>query len=175
VPRSVPQPVSCIPHYHPGRRDLPDPVGNGDLSLASLPTARPGLSDGAHAPDPTVVCSPLRRSGAPPLVPDTAFRAVGLRPAVPTQGSFAREALPSVSATTSPCAGPPASRGHFAQCAYRRALAGCAIPGWSGGPSRFGSALLSWSAVPHTPAAGRVHMTSASPPTAAFTHLTRLG
>ncbi len=126
-----------------------------------------------NTPDPTMVCSPLRLPGVPPLAPDAAFRAAGLRQAVPTQGSFAREALPSVSATTSPCADPTASRCHFAHRAYRRARAGCAIPGWSVGPSRFGSALLSWSAVPSTPAAGRVRLTSTSPPTSAFAHLRR--
>jgi len=37
VPQSVPQSVSCIPHYHLGLRDFPSPVGSEDLSAWSLP------------------------------------------------------------------------------------------------------------------------------------------
>ena len=48
VPQSMPQSVSCIPRYHPGRRDFPDPVGSEDLSSSDLPTPASSLSDGAH-------------------------------------------------------------------------------------------------------------------------------
>jgi hypothetical protein len=37
VPHSVPRPVSCVPHYHPGRRDFPGPVGSESLSSCGLP------------------------------------------------------------------------------------------------------------------------------------------
>ena len=40
MPQSVPQPVSCIPLYHPGRRDFPGPVGSEDLYPWSLPGVR---------------------------------------------------------------------------------------------------------------------------------------
>ena len=53
-------------------------------------------------------------------------------------------------------------------CLMEGVLAACATHGWSRGPSRFGSALLSWSATPSTPAARRVLLTSSSPTTSAF-------
>jgi len=37
VPQSVPRPVSCVPHYHPGRRDFPGPVGSESISSCYLP------------------------------------------------------------------------------------------------------------------------------------------
>jgi len=48
VPRSEPQSVSCLPHYHPGRRDFPGPVGSEGLSAPSLPAASSRSSVGAR-------------------------------------------------------------------------------------------------------------------------------
>jgi hypothetical protein len=151
VPLSVPQPVSCVPLYHPGRRDFPGPVGSEDMSSWSLPASARGSSDGAHMPRVTRFAPRLVRSvfpGSPgtesqPFVPDrTAF----------AQGPFAPQALPCFHATTGPCADPRASPLPFGNRLMGEVLAACAIHGWSRGPSRFESALLSCSATSSTPA-----------------------
>ena len=85
------------------------------------------------------------------------------------QGPFAPEALPSFHATTGPCADPRASHLPFGNRLMGDVLAACAIHGWSREPSRFWPALLSWSATSSTPAVPRVHLTSSSPTTSAFT------
>ena len=112
VPRSVPQSVSCVLHYHPGQRDFPSPVGSGDISARSLPGRQTveamvrvrGLQFGLlHASSGWLMRS----------IPDTEFRCALPLQTVPAQGSFAPEALPSFVATTSPSADPNASRSYF--------------------------------------------------------------
>jgi hypothetical protein len=57
--------------------------------------------------------------------------------AATTQGSFAREALLSVTAHTSPCAGPEAPALFSSIALIESVPAACAIHSWSPGPSRF--------------------------------------
>ena len=137
-----PQPVSCVPLYHPGQRDFPSPVGNEGISSWSLPPS-PATQAMARIRRMWLGlllvssgrCSPgFAGSVSHPFAPDrTAF----------AQGPFAPEALPSFSATTGPCAGPRASRLPFSDCLMGGVLAACATHSWSRGPSRFWSALLS--------------------------------
>jgi hypothetical protein len=112
VPRSVPQSVSCVLHYHPGQRDFPSPVGSGDISARSLPARQAvqamvrvrGLQFGLLHASPGWL---MRHT------PDTEFRCALPLQTVPAQGSFAPEALPSFVATTNPSADPNASRSYF--------------------------------------------------------------
>lgn len=117
-PRSVPQSVSCVAPYHPGRRDFPGPVGSEGLSSCRLPKTRDGLSDGAHAP-PAVGLLHGSSVPRPMAVPGLCVPAPVRDRTAFAQGSFAPEALPPFLAPMSPCADPVASRPHFRLCPYR--------------------------------------------------------
>jgi hypothetical protein len=133
------------------------------------------LSDGAHAL--RRACGLLHASSGWLVTNslDTVFRLVLPLQTVFAQGSLALEALPSLIATTSPCANPDASRLHFVLRTYRRRpcrlhhqrLVIGTVPLWS--------VFLSWSAAPLVPAVRRVHPTSSSPSTSAFASLRWLG
>jgi hypothetical protein len=132
------------------------------------------LSDGAHALRP---CGLLHASSGwmASNSPDTVFRLGLSLQTVFTQGSFALEALPSLIATTSPCADPDASRLHFVLCTYRRRPYRLHYPRLVIGTVPLWSVLLSWSAAPSIPAVRRVRLTSSSSSTSAFASLRWLG
>jgi hypothetical protein len=132
------------------------------------------LSDGAHA---LRLCGLLHASSGwlAANSPDTVFRLGLPLQTVFTQGSFAPEALPSLIATTSPCADPDASPLHFVLRTYRRRPCRLHHPRLVIGTVPLWSVLLSWSAVPSIPAVQRVHLTSSSPSTSAFASLRWLG
>jgi hypothetical protein len=115
-----------------------------------------------------VVCSLPR-----PIGVLTVFRAQSLgrslltEPPSPRAPSLQRRYLPSALLRAhAQIPAPPIFLSRI--CLMEGVLAACATHGWSRGPSRFGSALLSWSATPSTPAARRVLLTSSSPTTSAF-------
>ncbi len=137
------------------------------MSSRCLPTAR-AVQAMARIRCPSCGLPRGSSDGHTAGTPDSVFRPVVPHRAVLAQGSFAPEALPSFSATTSPCADPGASRLLFGLHLIGGVPAACTIHGWSPGPSRFGSALLCWSAAPLMPAVRRVRLTSSSPTTSAF-------
>ena len=115
VPQSAPQPVSCVPLPHPGRRVFPSPVGSESVSRQDLPGCADSLSSGERTL-PThrsasrfgelhVSCHAGRHFPA--------ALAYTLRSPTLARGSFAPETLRSLTATMSPCADPDASRSHF--------------------------------------------------------------
>jgi hypothetical protein len=60
VPHSVPRPVSCVPLYHPGRRDFPGPVGNEGISSCRLPGSARQVKRMARIRRPRPVCCTAR-------------------------------------------------------------------------------------------------------------------
>jgi hypothetical protein len=170
VPRSVPQSVSCVLHYHPGQRDFPSPVGSGDISARSLPGRQAvqamvrvrGLQFGLLHASPGWLMRIFRTlsSGAP-------FRS---RPSPPRAPLLQRRyPLSSLLRAHRPIPMPPARTSCFAL--ITSVPTACTIHGWSLGPSRLWFAFLCWSAVPLIPAACRVQLTSSSSTTSAFASL----
>jgi hypothetical protein len=167
VPRSVPQPVSCVPLYHPGRRDFPVRLKAKTFPRGAFPRPTQFKRWRASAAC-DLVCSSVSSGGCSP-----GFLGTESQPFAPDRTAFAQGPLCSRSvtsfcATTGPCADPRASHLPFSDCLMGDVLAACATHGWSRGPSRFWPALLSWSATSPTPAVRRVHLTSSSPTTSAF-------
>jgi hypothetical protein len=125
VPQSAPQPISCVPHYHPERRDFPDPVGSKGMSTCSLPKQNSFTAQLKRWRAYTacgLVCCTVRREDASQPNPESAFRVTGLIPTAFTQGPFAPRTLLRFRATTGPCADPKASRFPFRFCPMENVL-----------------------------------------------------
>ena len=92
VPQSVPQSVSCIPHYHPGRRDFPSPVGSEDISAWSLP-GRPTVQAMVRIRGLLIGLLPASSGWLVRDAPDTVFRSALPLQTVCAQGSLAPEGV----------------------------------------------------------------------------------
>jgi hypothetical protein len=171
VPQSMPQSVSCVPLYHPGRRDFPGPVGSENIFSFDLPIAPSNSSDGAHTlPEHWFVKQLVRRVSFRLFRIQCSGRLFFVGPSSPRAPLLRRHYPPSsLLRAHARIPMPPTSTSSF--CLIGSVHAACTIHGWSSGPSRFGSALLCWSAAPFMPAARRVHLTSSSPTTSAFASL----
>jgi hypothetical protein len=170
VPRSAPQSVSCIPHYHPGQRDLPSRVGSEDYPSGVFPVGRLFKRGCAYAVSSPVYslprlvgwCAIFRtlRSGPP-------FRS---RLSPPRAPWLQRRYPPSsLLRAHGPVPMPPA--GISCSALIMNVLAACTLHGCSPGSSRLWTAFLYWSAVSSIPAARQVHLASSSSTTSAFAPL----
>ena len=137
VPQSMPQSVSYILLYHPGRRDFPGPVGSEDISSSSLPVTQSVQAMARirwprhsllHASS-GLVGTPLSRT----LSSERAFRSRPSPPRAPLLQrhyplSLLLRAHAQIPVPLSSISCPALIGG---------APAACTIHGWSSGPSRF--------------------------------------
>ena len=95
VPRSVPQPVSCVPLYHPGRRDFPGPVGSQGFPRGAFPSHTWFKRWRAYAAC-DVVCSSSRPVGVLPVLrAQCPGRSLLTEPPLPRAPSLRRRYPPS--------------------------------------------------------------------------------
>ena len=137
----MPQPVSCVPLYHPGRRDFPGPVGSQGFPRGAFPSHTWFKRWRAYAAC-DVVCSSSRPVGVLPVFrAQSPSRSLLTEPPSPRAPSLQRRYPPSPLLRAHPQVPvPPAS---LSTMSYGRRPRRLRHPRLVAGTSRFWPALLS--------------------------------